>query len=361
MATTTKRDYYEVLGVPRDADQDTIKRAFRRLALKYHPDRSKEPNAAERFKEVVEAYGALSDPHKRAAYDAQGFPGIAGFTAEDLLSGVDLSGIFGDMGFPHLGEGLFEGLFGARSPSGPPRGADVEADLTVPLARLLTGGPETVHIRRPDRCEACSGTGARAGTRPRVCESCHGTGRQVVTRRQENVVMQEVTTCPTCEGRGSFVDEPCEACAGRGVVELVETLSVDVPAGAEEGAALRIAGHGLPSTAPGGPPGDAYVVVRSARDPRFVRRGADLWRTEVVSVPEAVLGTTRAVPTLEEDVTVTLPAGAQPGTVLRVPGRGLPHSGGPGRGDLHVAVIVAVPERLTRKERRLYEQLRDLR
>lgn len=356
--TTAQRDYYEVLGVPHDADEKTIKDAFRRLALKYHPDRSKEPDAEERFKQIAEAYAVLSDPRKRADYDAHGFAGVAGFSPEDLWSGIDLGDLFGPAGMPgfEIG-GLFERLFGRRRPTGPPRGADVEVAIAVPLTRILAGGEETVTLARPAGCGTCAGSGADPGTPPRPCPACHGTGRHVSSSRHGTVLVQTGTTCPSCHGRGVLIEKPCPDCGGTGEVEQRETVTVRIPPGIEDGVALRVPGHGSPSPVTGGTPGDAYVIVRTAEDPRFVRRGADLWREEVVSVPEAVLGTTRGVPTLDGDVPVTVAPGTQPGTVLHVAGKGLPRFERPGRGDLHIVVTVHVPDHVDERERHLYEQL----
>ncbi len=355
---TARRDYYEALGVSRDADQKTIKDAFRKLALQYHPDRNKEPGAEERFKEIAEAYAVLSDPKKRADYDAGGFAGVAGVSPEDLFGGINFEDIFGGLGFDFAGEGLFERFF-RRRPAGPPRGANLEVELVIPLERVATGGEETVRLRHPAACAACNGSGAQAGTAPRRCAACGGSGRHVRSRREAGVVFQQITTCQTCGGRGSVIDTPCRECQGRGEVEREETLTVKVPIGVEEGMALRVPGHGLPSPR-GGRAGDLYVVIRSAPDPRFERSGADLWRSETIAVTDAVLGADREVPTLEGVATVKVPAGTQSGAVLRLRRKGLPAFGGGARGDLYLRLIVEVPQRLSAEERRLYEQLREL-
>jgi molecular chaperone DnaJ len=309
-----RRDYYEVLGVPRDADAKTIKDAFRRLALQYHPDRSREPGAEERFKEIAEAYGALSDPKRRADYDAGGFAGVAGFTPEDLFARMDLRDVFGGLGFDLSGEGLFDRWFGRRR-AGPARGANVEVELRVPLQRVFHGGEEAVRVPRVEACSACRGSGAMAGTSPRRCERCGGTGQHVVSRRKGDVAVQTITACTACRGRGSTIDQPCPGCSGRGEVEREETLTLKIPVGIEEGMALRVPGRGEPSPERGGPPGDLFVVVRTALDARFERRGADLWRPETITLADAALGTRRTVPTLEGHTTVTIPPGTQPDTL----------------------------------------------
>lgn len=357
MVPTTQRDYYDVLGVAHDADDKAIKNAFRRLALRYHPDRSKEPDAEARFKEIAEAYAVLSDPRRRADYDARGFAGVAGISPEDLFAGIDLGDLFGgfDVG---PGGGLLESLFHGRGRHGRPRrGGDIEVVVTVPLATVLTGGDETVTIPRTGPCETCRGTGARVGTAPRRCESCGGTGQCATSSRQGNVLVQQVTTCATCVGRGTIVDHPCPECAGTGEVSHRDSVKVHIPPGIDEGTALRVPGHGMPAPDAQGVPGDAYVLVETAADPRFLRRGADLWHAEEIDVLDAVLGTRRHVPTLHGDVVVTVEPGTQPGTTLRVAGRGLPRMGG-GRGDLYVTVVVRIPDHLTAHDRRIWERLR---
>jgi len=360
MATTAQRDYYEVLGVGRDADEKSIKDAFRKLAMQYHPDRNKEAGAEERFKEIAEAYAVLSDPQKRAQYDSRGFAGVAGFSREDLFGGINFDDIFGglNIGFPH--GGLFDTFFGRRTTE-PPRGANIEVELTVPLERVLRGGEEKIHYRRPVWCASCRGSGAKPGTKPRECPACDGTGREVKSQRQKGVMLQQITTCRVCHGEGSIIDQPCPACSGRRQVERDEALTVTIPPGIEEGAALRVPGHGMPGTTHGGTPGDLYVVVKSVPDPRFDRAGATLWRTETIAVPDAALGTAIKVPSLEGDpITVTVPPGTQPETVLRLRGKGLPEFGRSRRGDLMVRLKIHVPEGLGTEERKLYERLRAL-
>ena len=356
-----QRDYYEVLGVPRDADRKAIKSAFRKLALKYHPDRNKEAGAAETFKEIAEAYAVLYDPKKRAEYDARGHAGVAGFSAEDLFGGIDFEDIFGGLGFDFGGfggGGLFDRLFRRRA--GPPRGANIEVTLYVPMERVLKGGEETVHLSRPTTCPNCRGSGAKPGTEPRSCQTCGGSGQKIKSQRRGGVSFQQISTCPECRGRGHFIDQPCPECAGKGRSVRDETLKVKIPVGVEEGMALRVPGHGMAGEADGGAPGDLFVIVRTTADPRFERRGANLWRSEIIEVADAALGSTLVAPTLDGPVTAKVPAGTQPDTVLRLRGKGLPQFGGGRRGDLLLHIQVHVPEELTSKERALYDQLRRL-
>lgn len=362
-----QRDCYEVLGVPREASEQQIKDAFRTLALKYHPDRNKAPEAQEKFKEVAAAYAVLSDPAKRRDYDARGFAGVAGLSEEDLLRGVDFGDLFGGLGFDFgglrtgFGEGLFDGFFGRRR-GGRARGDNVEVELRVPLARVVSGGEEKVKVERAVPCAACGGSGARAGTQPRPCPDCHGEGRKITERQQQggksDIRIQSVSSCERCGGRGQLIEQPCPGCSGKGQTLSEETLTVNVPVGVEEGMALRVPGHGLASTTPGGPPGDLLVIVRTLHDPRFERSGADLWRVEQLSVPDAVLGTTRRVPTLDATVEVSIPPGTQPDTVLRLAEQGLPEFGGQRRGDLYLRLKLLVPVHPGRRERELYERLR---
>lgn len=360
----TQRDYYEVLGVARDATPKAIKDAFRELALKHHPDRNKEPGAEERFKEIAEAYAILSDPRKRADYDARGFAGVAGFSREDLFGGINFEDIFGGLNFDFgfgAGGGLFERFFHRRR-AGPARGANIEVDLPVSLERVASGGEEPLHLRRPARCAACHGSGEAGGATPPPCQACGGSGRITHSRRgdKDHVLIQQITTCQACQGRGSLHAHPCATCQGSGEVEQEEVLTVKIPVGVEEGLALRLAGKGMPSSETGGVAGDLFAVVRTRADPRFERVGADLLRHERLALTDAVLGTKLDVPTLDGSASVTVPPGTQSGAVLRLKGKGLPAFGGGPRGDLYLRMAVHIPEHLSRAQRELYQKLRAL-
>jgi molecular chaperone DnaJ len=353
-----------VLGVPKNADGKAIKDAFRKLALQYHPDRNKEPGAEERFKEIAEAYAVLSDPKKRAEYDARGFEGVAGFSREDLFGGIDFEDLFGGLNFDFgSGGGLFDHFFHHRQ-AGPVRGANIEVELTIPLERVVSGGEEKVRIPYQAVCPSCHGSGAAAGTQPRSCSACNGTGQQTIRRREthdkSNILIQQISICPACLGRGSVIDKPCPSCGGTGKAEREEVLSVSIPVGVEEGMALRIPGRGMPSREQGGQPGDLFVVVLSASDPRFERDGADLWRRESIAVADAVLGAVLTVPTLDHPAEVTIPPGTQHDTVLRIRGKGLPEFGGRQHGDLYLRIRVHIPEHPSTEERELYQRLRIL-
>lgn len=352
-----KRDYYEVLGIPRDADKKAIKGAFRQLALKYHPDRNKEPGAEDRFREIAEAYAVLSDPKKRADYDMRGHAGVAGITAEDLFGGINFEDLFGDLGLG-AGGGLFERFFGHRA--GPRRGRDLEVVVRIPLDRIVTGGEEVVTLSRASECSACRGTGAKGGTARHACEVCGGTGQHVRQEVKEGVSLKHISTCPSCRGRGFFTDELCPECDGTGEALHDEKLKVQIPVGAEEGMALRVPRHGMPSPEAGGAPGDLFVIVRTAPDAKFERHGANLWRTERVELADAVLGTKRRIPSLDGDIELEVPTGTQPDSVLRLRSKGLPAFGGGTRGDYFIRVEVHIPEKLSVQERKLFARLREL-
>jgi molecular chaperone DnaJ len=351
-----KRDYYEVLGVPRDADGAAIKDAFRKLAMQYHPDRNKAPEAEARFREIAEAYAVLSNPQKRAEYDAGGFAGVS---PADLFAGADLESVFRDLGFGFGGD-LFERFFGGAR-RGPRRGADIEVVVEVPLERIARGGEQTVRYRRIAPCAECGGSGAKRGTQPRACAACGGTGEKSTSRREQGVFIRRLSTCPECGGRGRAIDQPCPACGGTGQAAREESLVVKIPPGAEDGLALRVAGKGYASADARVPAGDLLVVVRAASDARFERQGADLWRLQEIEAADAVLGAEIEVPTLDGPISVKVPPGTQPGAELRLRGKGLPRFGARGRGDLYLRLAVRLPERPGAEERALWQKLRALR
>jgi len=302
----------------------------------------------------------LSDPKKRAEYDAGGHAGVAGYSAEDLFGGIDFEDLFRgfNLGFD-FGGGLFDLL--SRRRRGPPQGGNIEVDIAIPLEKVASGGEETVRYGRYAPCERCHGYGTADGKPPQACPACKGSGQQVTIRQKGNVSMRQISTCPVCHGSGKQIGQSCPACGGRGEVEKTESLTVAIPVGVEDGMALRVAGRGMASPEPGGIPGDLYVVVHARPDPRFQRNGADLWRQESLPIPDAVLGTKLEVPTLHGGkAEVDVPAGIQAGTVLRLRDKGLPRFGERGRGDLYLQIGVHIPEKIGREERELYERLRTL-
>jgi molecular chaperone DnaJ len=356
--SNSERDYYEVLGIPRDAGEKAIKKAYKRQAMKYHPDRNKDPDAEEKFKEIAKAYAVLSDPAKRKMYDAGGMGGVAHFSDEELFRNVDFGDLFGGFGFDFGGGGgsIFDRFF--RQPrQRQTHGVDLRVRMAVSLQRIFEGGSELLRFPRRVSCPACHGHGTRSGRPPERCSTCGGSGQRVVTNQKGNFQFQQVLTCPVCHGRGVLVGEPCLQCGGAGQVEKEESLKIAIPPGIEDGSVLRVPGHGLPAEVPDMPAGDLYVEVYTLSDPRFQRHGADLWRTERLSIPQAVLGTRLRVPTLEGRVDVTIPPGVQPDEILRLRGKGLPRYRGGGHGDLILRIEVVIPEQLSDEEREAYQRL----
>lgn len=365
MSGKTNLDYYQILGLPRDADQKAIKKAFKQLAMKYHPDRNKATDAEGRFKEVAEAYAVLSDPKKRAAYDAQGHAGVADFSMDDLYGGINFDEIFGTSGFGGFGLGsdLFSRVFGGGERRPEPRvirGGNIHLTLAIPLERVAQGGTEKITFRRPKVCPSCRGNGADPATPPRPCSACGGTGQKVESTRQRGIFFQQTTSCPVCHGKGEVIDKLCSQCGGNGEIEEDETLELKIPVGVEEGMTLRVTGHGRPAPVAGGMSGDLYVIIRTRPDSRFERQGRDLWRIETIPVVDAVLGCSRQIETLEGSVKVNIPAGTQTDEVLRLRGKGLPGYLDAAWGDLLIRVRVEIPKRLSGEERKLYEELREL-
>jgi molecular chaperone DnaJ len=345
MATRIQVDYYEVLGCERTASDAELKSAYRRMALKHHPDRNPGDAAAEaRFKEAAEAYGVLSDPQKRQRYDAYGHAGLGGASGFD--ASVDLGDVIGDL----FG---FGDLFGRRQRGGPRRGADLRYNLELGFAEAAFGAETQVQIGRAEGCTACKGTGAAPGTSATTCATCRGAGQ--VTFQQG--FFSVARTCSKCRGTGKVVATPCETCHGQGQVEVERKLQIKVPAGVDTGSQLRIAGEGEGGTA-GGPPGDLYVVVRVADHAFFKRDGANLYCEIPVNLAQAALGTTLEVPTLDGGTArLSVPEGTQAGASFRIRNQGVPHLGARGRGDLHVSVRVVTPTRLTGEQKKLIEQL----
>jgi molecular chaperone DnaJ len=349
MATTGKRDYYEVLGVPRNASDQEIKSAYRKLALQYHPDRNPgDRSAEERFKEAAEAYSVLQDSGKRSRYDAYGHAGVgtsaagAGF---DPTAFADFGDILGD--FFGFGD-----VFGRRR-GGPRRGADLRYNLELTFEEAAFGTETHVQIPRTETCHACSGSGSAPGSKPTTCSACGGSGQ--VTFQQG--FFSVARTCGRCRGAGRIVTAPCKECDGAGHVAVDRKLQIKIPGGVDTGSQLRISGEGEAGSA-GGPPGDLYVVIRVQEHPFFHRDGFDLFCEIPVTVPQAALGSSLQVPTLDGGKTkVTVPEGTQSGTSFRVRHQGVPHLGSKGRGDLHVTVRVVVPTRLSHEQRSLFEQL----
>lgn len=345
-----KRDYYEVLGVARNASDQEIKSAYRKLAVKYHPDKNPgDRTAEERFKEAAEAYSVLSDPEKRSRYDRFGHGGMQGG-----FSGFDPA-TFGDFG-DILGEFFgFGDIFGSRRRGGPQRGADLRYDLKIKFSEAAFGTKTKIKIPRLETCSACDGRGTAGGKSPITCTACHGAGQV----RYQQGFFSISRTCSQCQGAGKVIRDPCETCNARGRVEKEKILEVKIPAGVDNGARLRIQGEGEGGVG-GGPPGDLYVVVYLEEHPFFQRQGSDIYCQVPISVTRAVLGGEISVPTLEGEERVKVPEGTQTETIFRLRHKGIARLGERGRGDQFVTVHVVIPEKLTKEQRKLYESLANL-
>ena len=348
MATTEKRDYYEVLGVPRGATVDDIKRAYRKLAIKYHPDKNPDDSdAEEKFKEAAEAYGILSDDEKRARYDRYGHQGVGSFGGFDPNQFADFGDILGDL----FGFGDFFGASRRRS-TRPARGNDLRYDLTLSFEEAVFGKEVTLQIPRTITCATCNGSGAKPGTQPVTCSGCGGRGQI----RYSQGFFAVACTCPQCGGAGKVIKDPCATCNGAGRIREERSISVKVPAGVDEGSRLRVAGEGEAGHN-GGPSGDLYVFISVREHAKFTRRDYDIHSEESVSVTKATLGGDVSVDTLDGKETLRVPAGTQPSQVFRLRGKGVQFLDGSGRGDHYVHVNVRVPSALSDEQRALYEQL----
>lgn len=350
-ASNHKRDYYEVLGVPRTAAEEDLKKAYRRAAMEWHPDRNpdRKHEAEERFKELTEAYGVLMDAQKRAAYDRYGHAGVGSqpFAGFDDAIFADFSDLFGSFfGF----EDLF-GRSGHRRRAS--RGRDLRYEMEISFEQAAEGLETKVKIPRQETCPECSGGGARKGTAPSTCAACHGHGQI----RYQQGFLAVSRTCPSCGGTGQVVRDPCPECHGEGQVRRERTKTIRIPPGVDNGTRLRIGGEGEAGPQ-GGPPGDLYIVLRVAEHPFFERRDADLYCSITLTFPQAALGAEIRVPLLDGNrESLKVPPGTQSGAIFCLPGKGLPRLNGKGRGDLFIEARVDIPKRLTRQQKQLLEEL----
>lgn len=355
----TKRDYYEILGVAKDTPKDQIKSAYRKLALKYHPDKNKDPGAEERFKELSEAYAVLSDDEKRSLYDRFGHQGVdQRFSQEDIFRNAHFEDVFGDLG--SIFEQFFGFNLGARHSRrrGPPRGEDLAAELEITLEQAFKGVKRDLSVRRPEQCETCSGSGAKPGTSRRQCTACGGRGQVQQATRSVFGSFVQVVACRQCGGAGATLDSPCRTCGGQGLTSQTRSLEVEIPPGVDEGSRLRLSGEGAAGPA-GAQRGDLYVIVHVRDDPRFRRQDEDLLTAVEVDYPRLALGDVITIATLDGDVEVEIPAGTKPGSRLRLRGKGMPdvhHR--ERRGDLYVEMHLRTVEKLTKRAKELLEELK---
>ncbi|HKS67462.1 MAG TPA: molecular chaperone DnaJ [Candidatus Acidoferrales bacterium] len=351
-------DYYEVLGVAREASSEQIKSAYRKLALKYHPDRNPENKheAEDRFRQATEAYSVLSDAQKRQIYDRYGHAGLnnRGFEPADFSASIfeDFRDIFGDLfGFEEVFGGAGGRPRGRGRGSRGQRGSDLRYDMSLSFEDAASGVNTQIKISRREICEACRGTGAKPGTGMTTCQTCHGRGQL----QYQQGFFAITRTCSACGGAGQVIRDACATCRGQGRIERGRTLDVGVPAGVDSGTRLRMAGQGEPGVN-GGPPGDLYIFLEVKEHAFFERRGADLYCTVPISFTQAALGATIGIPALQGDLELRLPEGTQSGQIFRQKGKGLPNPHG-GRGDLYINIRVVVPSKLSREQRRVLEQL----
>lgn len=335
-------EYYDRLGVSKDASQDEIKRAYRKMSKKYHPDINKEPGAEEKYKEVQEAYETLSDDQKRAAYDQYGPDGANGFGGQGGFGGFDGGAGFG--GF----EDIFSSFFGGsatRNPNAPRQGDDLQYRVNLSFEEAIFGAEKEVHYNREATCKTCSGSGAKPGTSPVTCGRCHGQGVINVDTQTPLGMMRRQVTCDVCHGTGQEIKEPCQTCHGTGHEKQSHKVSVKIPAGVETGQQIRLAGQGEAGFN-GGPYGDLFVIINVNPSDKFTRDGSTIYYTLNISFVQAALGDTVEVPTVHGNVEMTIPAGTQTGKTFRLKGKGAPRLRGGSQGDQHVTVKVVTPTKL---------------
>jgi molecular chaperone DnaJ len=349
-----KRDYYDVLGLERSAGEAQISEAYRKLAMKYHPDRNPgDDEAVGKFKEAAEAFEVLSHPEKRATYDRYGQAGLENGGGSPHFHDVsDILSAFGDM---FGGAGIFGDMFGGGRSSRVQKGADIRCEVTLDLLEAAKGTSKVVRFMRHTKCETCGGSGAKPGTQPETCRYCGGKGRIV----QSTGIFSLQTTCPSCHGSGQTIRDVCMTCRGSGFVQKKVTRKVDIPAGVDDRTRLRLQNEGEPSPN-GGPPGDCYCFIRVEEHSLFQRKGQDLICLVPINYPQAALGTTIEVPTLDKRENLTIPAGTQSGDVFTLKGRGMPDPRYHGRGDLLVQVYVEVPKTLTPEHETLLRNLAEI-
>ena len=346
----TKRDYYDILGIGRNATDEEIKRAFRKLAFKYHPDHNRDDNAGEKFKEVNEAFEVLSDPDKRAAYNRFGHGGAEGFFGRGF-EGFDFTG-FGD---------IFDAFFGGVTTAtrqAPQRGADLHYNTTITFEDAALGCEKEINILRTENCSLCQGIGCKPGSQPTRCPSCNGNGQ--VRRVQQSIFgrFTNITTCPQCHGEGRIITEPCPQCRGTGKKKRQRSISVKIPAGVDEDSQIRLRGEGQAGTR-GGPSGNLYITLAIEQHEFFKRDGDNIIYELPINFAQAALGTEVEVPTLDGKTKLKLPPGSQTGKVFRLKNKGIPHLHRRGRGDQLVTLLVITPDSLTKKQRHLFQELAD--
>jgi molecular chaperone DnaJ len=374
METLVKRDYYDILGIDRNADDAAIKQAYRRLAIKYHPDRNPgNKQAVERMKELNEAYAVLSDPQKRRRYDVYGHEGLQGYSAEDIFGGVDFGSIFREFGLRNIfsdfgfgfgsGRSIFDDFFGSSTTRVKElesrKGADLECELEIDLEEAFTGAEKKINLPRTEACPSCRGTGGAKGGIS-TCKDCGGTGQIVREQRSGYSVFRQITTCHRCHGQGQMITTPCRKCNGKGSVEIKREITVQIPKGADTGHMIKVKNEGEAGSGRG-EAGDLYIKLHIKEHPVFERRKNDIYVKKEITVTQALLGgKVYGVPGLEGDIVIQIPEGTEDGTIIRVPGQGMPKYEDE-RGDEHVIIKVTLPKNLSQEEKALLYQFGRLR
>jgi len=355
-----KRDYYEVLGVDRDADQKTIKKAYRKLAMKYHPDVNKDPGAEEKFKELSEAYGVLSDEDKKQRYDQFGHAGMDGFSQEDIFNNINFEDIFRGFGFGGQSAGGFGSIFdlfgfGGEPTGGNARGSDIGKTIELTLEEVASGVSKDMDITHKKSCPHCHGSRAEPGSDVKTCTQCDGSGQ---VRQVQNTPLGQFATvspCPQCKGEGKIISQECSECHGSGLTTTTNKISITIPAGVETGTKLRVAGEGDDGIN-GAPAGDLYVTIRVLKHDIFDRKGQDLYYDLPISYVQACLGDKIEVPTIDGSAKLTIPPGTQSESTFKLRNEGLKHIRWDGKGNLYVNVKVVVPKKLSAKQKEILEE-----
>lgn len=378
--TMQKKDYYQILGVPRNASPEEIRRAYRKLVMKYHPDRNPDPQATEKMKEINEAFAILSDPAKREKYDRYGHKGLEGYSAEDIFGGIDFDGIFGELGLRNIFREFFQG-FGRRSffdsffgengflssrtgfrELAARKGADIHYELDIDLEDSFWGTTKKIALPKTETCPDCHGSGAARGGIV-LCRECQGKGQIIYEQRSGWSIFRQITTCPQCRGQGKKIVSACPTCRRKGVVEITKEISIQIPRGIDSGHTIKVEGEGEPGE-DGGIPGDLYITFRIRKHPIFEKRGADLYLKKEIPFTQAILGgRIYHIPAPDGEISLEIPEGTQDGAIFKIAGKGMPRFDDE-RGDLYVEIKVSLPRGLSHEERLLlycFERMRALR
>lgn len=359
-----KRDYYEVLGVDKNADKKTIKKAYRKLAMKYHPDVNHEEGAEEKFKELSEAYGVLSDDEKRKRYDQFGHAGMDGFSQEDIFNNINFEDIFNGFGFGGGSQGGFGSIFdlfgfGGESSGPSGRGQDISQIVELTLEEVASGVSKDLDVRHKKKCPKCNGTRAEQGSSVKTCPQCNGAGQVKQVQNTPLGQFATVSKCPQCNGEGQHVEKPCTECHGSGLKTTTNKISINIPAGVETGTKLRVSGEGDDGIR-GAPSGDLYVTIKVLKHDLFRREGQDLFYDLPISYVQACLGDSVDVPTIDGEASLNIPAGTQSGSTFKLRGEGIKSLNWSGKGNLYVKVQVVVPKKLSAKQKEVLKEFADV-